>query len=146
MFVTDTVDSVYRPDDWFPESLLDQLAEIIGDLPAQKVRYLLLANWDTKLTHECIQSDGSPSQPPASSFALHHDIEETPTGDVPLSRNLRQPLLHNIKDIRSIRELEPFFSSVSIQAFEGVYASIGIANVDWAAVESGLLSELFEST
>ncbi|KAH7100146.1 Dopey, N-terminal-domain-containing protein [Auriculariales sp. MPI-PUGE-AT-0066] len=126
MFVTDTVDSVYRPDDWFPESLLDQLGEIIGDLPAQKGEAAVSA--------------------PASSFALHHDVEDAPTGDIPLSKNVRRPLLYDVQYIRSIRELAPFFSSVSIQAFEGVYASIGNTNVDWEAVEAGLLSELFETT
>ena len=43
MFVTDTVDAIYRPDDWIPESLLDQLAEIIGDLPLQAVSATQLA-------------------------------------------------------------------------------------------------------
>lgn len=33
MFVTDTIDAVYRPEDWSPESLLDQLAELVTDLP-----------------------------------------------------------------------------------------------------------------
>ena len=34
MFITDTVDAVYRPDDAFPEAMMDQLAEIAGALPA----------------------------------------------------------------------------------------------------------------
>lgn len=33
MFVTDTVDAVYRPDDWSPEAMFDQLADIVGSLP-----------------------------------------------------------------------------------------------------------------
>ncbi|KAF8684488.1 Dopey, N-terminal [Rhizoctonia solani] len=33
MFVTDTLDAVYRPDGWNPASLMDQLAEVIGSLP-----------------------------------------------------------------------------------------------------------------
>ena len=38
MFITDTVDAIYRPDDWLPEALLDRLAEVVGDLPAAEVR------------------------------------------------------------------------------------------------------------
>lgn len=38
MFVTDTVDAVYRPDAWFPEALLDQLADFISDLPTSNLR------------------------------------------------------------------------------------------------------------
>lgn len=37
MFITDTVDAIYRPDDWLPEALLDRLAEVVGDLPAAEV-------------------------------------------------------------------------------------------------------------
>jgi hypothetical protein len=37
MFVTDTIDAVYRPEDWSPESLLDQLAEMVTDLPETRV-------------------------------------------------------------------------------------------------------------
>lgn len=33
VFITDTVDAVYRPDDWFPEAMMDQLSEIAGSLP-----------------------------------------------------------------------------------------------------------------
>ncbi|KAI1794036.1 Dopey, N-terminal-domain-containing protein [Ganoderma leucocontextum] len=33
IFITDTVDAVYRLDDWSPEALLDQLSEVIGALP-----------------------------------------------------------------------------------------------------------------
>ncbi|CAL1694342.1 unnamed protein product [Somion occarium] len=34
IFITDTVDAIYRPDDWSPAALLDRLAEVVGDLPA----------------------------------------------------------------------------------------------------------------
>ncbi|KAF8963955.1 Dopey, N-terminal-domain-containing protein [Flammula alnicola] len=33
IFITDTVDAVYRPDDWYPEAMMDQLSEIAGNLP-----------------------------------------------------------------------------------------------------------------
>ena len=33
IFITDTVDAVYRPDNWFPEAMMDRLAEIAGSLP-----------------------------------------------------------------------------------------------------------------
>lgn len=37
MFVTDTIDAVYRPEEWSPESLLDQLAEMVAELPDSRV-------------------------------------------------------------------------------------------------------------
>jgi len=33
VFITDTVDAVYPPNDWFPEAMLDQLSEIARNLP-----------------------------------------------------------------------------------------------------------------
>ena len=32
IFITDTVDAIDRPDNWFPAALMDQLAEIVSDL------------------------------------------------------------------------------------------------------------------
>ena len=37
IFITDTVDAVYHPDDWMPEAIFDQLAEIASQLPASEV-------------------------------------------------------------------------------------------------------------
>jgi hypothetical protein len=33
IFITDTVDAVYRPDNWYPEAMMEQLAEMVGNLP-----------------------------------------------------------------------------------------------------------------
>ncbi|THH09322.1 hypothetical protein EW145_g2101 [Phellinidium pouzarii] len=38
IFITDTVDAIYRPDDWFPEAIMDQLSETVGDLPSSESR------------------------------------------------------------------------------------------------------------
>ena len=38
IFITDTVDAVYRPDDWHPEAMMDQLSEIVGNLPVPETR------------------------------------------------------------------------------------------------------------
>ncbi|KAJ7048264.1 hypothetical protein C8F01DRAFT_1193222, partial [Mycena amicta] len=50
-----------------------------------------------------------------------------------VERPTRRPTLNSVRQIDSIRDLMPFFSSVSISSYESVYASGG--NVDWAAVE-----------
>lgn len=33
IFITDTVDAIYRPDNWAPEAMMDQLADVTGSLP-----------------------------------------------------------------------------------------------------------------
>lgn len=46
VFITDTVDAVYRPDDWFPEAMMDQLSEIAGSLPISvRVFFFTLASY-----------------------------------------------------------------------------------------------------
>ncbi len=55
---------------------------------------------------------------------------------------MRRPLLNGIHQIDSIRDLVPFFSSVSISSYESVYASGGI--VDWEAIEKGLMDDMFD--
>jgi hypothetical protein len=56
---------------------------------------------------------------------------------------LRRPMLNHLRQIDSIRDLVPFFSSVSVATYESIYSSGGI--IDWDEVERGLLSDMFES-
>jgi hypothetical protein len=111
IFITDTVDAIYRPDDWFPEAMMDQLAEIAGSLPVG----------DSSRT-------GITTLNSLNTFAS--------------ARPLRRPLLNSLRQIDSIRDLVPFFSNVSITSYESVYASSG--NVDWEAVEQGILDDMFD--
>ncbi|KAI0718921.1 Dopey, N-terminal-domain-containing protein [Cerioporus squamosus] len=111
IFITDTVDAVYRPEDWFPEALLDRLAEVVGALPVAE----------------------SDARPPHTSHV--------PTPSAPATQ-MRRPLLHSLRQIDSVRDLVPFFSTASISSYESVYHSGGI--IDWQVVERGLLEDLFE--
>ena len=52
IFITDTVDAIYRPENWFPEAMLDRLAEITGDLPVTEVSILPRSDQD----RPCIDS------------------------------------------------------------------------------------------
>jgi hypothetical protein len=41
MFITDTVDAVYHPDEWSPEALMDKLAEVVAELATNsRVRHI----------------------------------------------------------------------------------------------------------
>jgi hypothetical protein len=57
-------------------------------------------------------------------------------------RMLRRPMLNHFRQIDSIRDLVPFFSSVSVASYESIYSSGG--NIDWDEVERGLLCDMFE--
>jgi len=117
IFITDTVDAIYRPDECFPEAMMDQLAEIVSSLPVAESR-----------------------EPPATNGLIMSPSAYMATfGN---QRPMRRPLLNSVRQIESIRDLVPFFSSVSISSYESVYASGG--NVDWAAVEKGLMDDMFD--
>ncbi|TFK70447.1 hypothetical protein BDN72DRAFT_887964 [Pluteus cervinus] len=114
IFITDTVDAIYRPNEWFPEAMMDQLAETINSVPIS----------ESKANHSSLPS-------PDPQIALFKT-----------DRPMRRPMLNAIQQIESIRDLAPFFSSVSMTSYESVYASGG--NIDWETVESGLLSDMFD--
>ncbi|KAI0307632.1 Dopey, N-terminal-domain-containing protein [Multifurca ochricompacta] len=115
IFITDTIDAVYRPDEVAPESMLDQLSEIAGGLPP------------------------SQQENAQNSLTVGLDFLSTPALN---PRMLRRPMLNHLRQIDSIRDLVPFFSSVSVASYESVYSSGG--NIDWDEVERGLLSDMFE--
>jgi len=69
-------------------------------------------------------------------------IQPIPTF-VDTSHPARRPMLDAVRNIESIRDLAPFFSSVSITSYESVYASGGV--VDGVAVEQGLIDDMFEA-
>jgi len=117
MFVTDTVDAIYKPDDWQPESLMDQLAEVVSNLPTQKRG--VNGKEDTNRKRSGTTTDAT----------------------APAPSTLRKPMLQSLEKITSIRDLQPFFSQVSIATYESVYAN---SLVDWESVERGLAWEMFE--
>ena len=69
MFVTDTVDAVYRPEEWFPEGLMDQLAEIVSDLPIPEAKASLQAR--SRNRHSFFDSLPRRQKEARSSFQPH---------------------------------------------------------------------------
>jgi len=128
MFITDTVDALHRPPEWRPDSLMDQLAQIIGGIP------------DTRKAEKNGLGVNNAPRNTMDSKATAHPATSSSRVSVaePVSR---RPLLGSIKSIDSIQDLQPFFSRVSLFAYESTYAG-GL--VDWDAVELGLLNDIFD--
>ncbi|KAJ3545543.1 hypothetical protein NM688_g5613 [Phlebia brevispora] len=95
IFITDTVDAVYHPDNWTPAAMIDRLAEVVGELPIE---------------------GGSRHQ--------DHGTVATPVTPTQGARSLRKPFL-TAHQIDSIRDLVPFFNQASIASYESVYSSGG---------------------
>ncbi|GAA6058598.1 hypothetical protein JCM10212_004009 [Sporobolomyces blumeae] len=123
MFVTDTVDAIYPPDSWLPQAIMDRLGEILSDP----------RNAAAAPTFPAIFS--SPVPVPNSS--------PTPSAadSTPGRAAARRPLLA-ARRISTMSELEPFFATVSLSAYEAIY-NAG-SRVDWVAVERLLERDLFE--
>ncbi|KAH0542943.1 hypothetical protein FGG08_002712 [Glutinoglossum americanum] len=113
LFVTDTIDAVYRPADQSPVALVDEISEELGSTTS------------TPAPH--IGGDSLPQRGSAK----------------------RQLLigLDAIKDVQKDdllgKVLKPFFSQLSIYAFENTY-SMGTA--DWKACSDSLLCDLFDNS
>jgi hypothetical protein len=115
LFITDTIDAVYRPSQFHPVALVDELSEELG----------------------------------STALASAHQTESAAT--MAANSPTRRPLLGpgGISDEMSLERkdelvgkvLRPFFSQLSIFAFESTY-SMGIP--DWEACRCLLLKDLFE--
>lgn len=116
LYVTDTIDAVYRPADYHPIGLIDELAEELGSTAAP------------------ISSQNDSG---------HHFPAMT-------GKELRRPLLGSggidtkgvgleRKEELIAKVLRPFFSGLSIFAFERTYE---MGSVDWVGLRDGILEDL----
>ncbi|WVQ78778.1 hypothetical protein IAT38_000869 [Cryptococcus sp. DSM 104549] len=120
MFVTDTTDAAYPPEEYTPDAIMDRLAEILAE----------------KAMHTHGDSDLSQSQ--QSLPLLSPTAVSTGTGaDV----SLRRPRLGAAKSLTSLHQLQTFFARASMDTFESVFVNGG---VDWDGVEDGLTDEIFD--
>jgi hypothetical protein len=125
LFITDTVDVVYPPSDWTPDSILDRMAS------------LLLK-----------KKNGKTSKSGVKDALQYDDTKANGSGDdinvaaADLVNSKRKPQLTGLgSTITKIEELQPFFAHVSLNAFEQTY-DCG-ENIDWKAVEQSVEADLF---
>ncbi|RDA87355.1 hypothetical protein CP532_2643 [Ophiocordyceps camponoti-leonardi (nom. inval.)] len=118
LFVTDTIDAVYRPATYQPVALVDELADELGG--------------------------GGETEAAAVAAAAAASASADPLAGEP---RRRQPLLGETNVVAERKEdlvarvLRPFFGQLSIFAFESTYA-MGV--VDREACVRGLLRDLFD--
>ena len=120
LFVTDTIDAIYRSPSYQPVALVDELSEELG--------------------HHISTAPGAYSD--AAITAVGPSLDHV--------RQHRRPLLGGAIDDELamdrkdelVKILRPFFSQLSIYAFESTYASM--ASFDVEVTTSGLLKDLFD--
>lgn len=115
LFVTDTIDAVYRPSSYQPVALVDEVSEELMAGMRQQAEVAAAAHVAT--------TTGSQRRPLLGPGGISDDV----------SLDRRDELVAKI--------LRPFFAQLSIYAFEATYA---MAPVDWEGCVQGLVKDLFD--
>ncbi|TVY54541.1 Protein dopey [Lachnellula cervina] len=115
LFITDTIDAVYRPANFHPVALVDELSEELGSAALASA---------TQTESPAMQASKSSTRRPLIGPGGISD-------EGPWER----------KDELVGKVLRPFFSQLSIFAFESTY-SMGAP--DWEACKTALLADLFD--
>ncbi|KAI9642255.1 hypothetical protein NHQ30_009057 [Ciborinia camelliae] len=124
LFITDTIDAVYRPPSFRPVSLVDELSEELG-----------LA---TTTNTTALQTESSSV---AVSQAAKYSMRRPLLGRIKGGFGINDEGTWERKDELVAKVLRPFFSQLSIFAFESTYA---MGATDWEACRQGLLRDLFD--
>ncbi len=116
LFITDTIDAVYRPPDWDPVALVDELAE---DLETK-----------AGVSHSAVSTtaaapSGSSSDPKRKPLLISDLVKGVPKEDL------------------VDRVLRPFFRQLSINSFESMYS---IETPEWRACYEDLLTDTFDDS
>ena len=130
LYITDTIDTVYRPPDWAPISIADEVAEALGE------------------------ADGTSATPQQSQFI------QTNRADEPMSDRRKPVLDRLLESLGTANEkydprdlvdmerpelvkriLRPFFGQLSLLSFESTYACV---RADTEAVVESLVRDLFD--
>jgi hypothetical protein len=120
LFITDTIDAVYRPSSVAATSLADEVAEALGSVSLDSPNH-------SHSAHTTTAGEGGLRRP-----CLDGMLESLKEGGITVAG---LP-----KHVIAARVLRPFFGQLSILAFEGVY---GMGGIDVVACEGGLLGDLF---
>lgn len=116
LFITDTIDAVYRPAHWEPTGLVDELAEELGSVDP--------VSSSPKLTGPALDQSSPRSD------ALQRTLLSTKGGVADMKK---EEFVQNVS--------RPFFSQLSIHSFEATYS---MAKPDVRACEKALLDDLFD--
>jgi hypothetical protein len=121
LFITDTIDAVYRPTNVSSTALADEVAEALGNSTVQP------------RTPIALQQSSSSGKRRSFLEPLLSELEDVEASEVKI---LPKPDL-------AARILQPFFGQLSIWAFEATY---GMLEADVEGCEKALLKDLFEET
>lgn len=116
LYITNTVDAVYRPDDWAPSALVEEVADTL----------------DTESVDE-IKTLGLPTPEQASNGLISPFLHSHNLDGADSKAMARDNFIKTI--------LQPFFAQLSMYAYENTYG-MGVANIE--ACRRDLLEDLLD--
>ncbi|KAK7519983.1 cellular morphogenesis regulator dopa [Phyllosticta citriasiana] len=163
LYLTDTIDAVYRPDgDWTPVALVDELAESLQQVAAHAsasarpdVEHAGSGGVTSSLSPQPVDTVALPSSASGaaatatSAAAVEADERKRVSFLNPVLAAAReQGVWGDLADIKAMpktefvmRVVRPFLGQLSIAAFEETYKG---GRVDWDAVERDVVADLWE--
>lgn len=130
LFVTDTIDAVYRPMGYQPVALVDEVCEeLVGSASAAS------AGSGRRHGHQHHESSAAAWTTVMSSSSSH----KRPMLGQP--RGISDEVSLERRDELVAKVLRPFFGQLSIYAFESTYA---MGSVDWEECVRGLVRDVFD--
>jgi hypothetical protein len=124
LFISDTIDAIYRPPGWKPLALVDGVAENLGRLSIEA---------DAVAEAPTGQASAAPASGTLRRPILDDMIAMAGMDAADMRAMQKQDL--------AVKFLRPFFGQLSLLAFEATY---GMLATDLAACVDGLLKDLFE--
>lgn len=121
LFITDTIEAVYKPADWTPSALVDEVAEALSTTESATL----------SMPQAVAQPGIDGLRKPFLDTLLTGMAQEYSAADL---RVMAKP------DLAS-KVLRPFLGQLSIFVFEATY---GMGQPDWEACMDGLLGDLFD--
>ena len=138
LFVTDTIDAIYRTANWQPTALVDRVSDQLDNTPAPSL------SQQQNPQHHVNNTTATTATPTITTTATFLDPTKNNEGGIrrPL---LRWEIVRGIpRDQQMIeRILRPFLSTLSITAFESTYH---METADRQACVDDLLRDLFEES
>jgi hypothetical protein len=123
LFITDTIDAVYRPPNDSSVALADEIAEAFGSSASASRDSVHIPTLSRSSTNESLRKPFLASLITALEEDEHADVSTMAKAEL------------------ATRVLRPFFGQLSIMAFEATYS---MAGVDFEALISGVVRDLFD--
>lgn len=123
LYITDTIDAVYRPDDWTPDALVDEVAESLG---AEESSLSSSQYTSTPVAQQT--TSGGPTRSQFLNSSLNGGVD-----GADVKAMARDEFVRGV--------LRPFFSQLSMYAYEATY---GMGGPDVEGCRQALVQDLLD--